>query len=233
LRSCCSHGTSKFIHTLTYLHLAEIRTRFNPETYTGPSTVELKTPKELLSRIVAEDIAVADVIADRVIETSAAATDIMRLLARAAADLGLPDIVKELGTVQALGQTNLLENIPEVKPTLSPGDNEVAFNIANLRKHLGQATLARNTLSDDIAARQKLLEQSVYADARERMEQSQEEMKALNLGPRLQHVDLQKWMWQWHSQLREKLKADIQAVIEEENSWTGACLTVTILNFHD
>ncbi|KAF8119543.1 hypothetical protein EV363DRAFT_1197176, partial [Boletus edulis] len=39
---------------------------------------------------------------------------------------------------------------------------EIPFNLDNLRKHLAQVTLARRVLPEDVAARQKLLEVSVY-----------------------------------------------------------------------
>jgi DNA-directed RNA polymerase, mitochondrial len=178
---------------------------------------------------VREGISIADVVSDRAIETSEAATEVMKLISSAAADLRMPGIVSELGQVQALG-VDPLEGVPEVMPvqkqvaTADASEEpqfEVPFNIEVLRRHLGQASLARNALSDDIAARQKLLEQSVYDVAKERLARDKDQMAALDMGPRLQHADLQKWMWDWHQSLRDKLKMDIAAIIEEENSWAG------------
>ncbi|KAI0798166.1 DNA/RNA polymerase [Abortiporus biennis] len=142
---------------------------------------------------------------------------------------------------------NPLENIPEVKPVLKlkkrpevvvsraedgsvtdidcePDVNgeteeyEVPFNLDNLRRHLADVILAKRVLSDDAAARQKLLESSVYDVAQARLKHQSDLFNELRLSTSrgLTDVDLRKWMWEWHQKLQVRLKAEIQNVIEEE-----------------
>ncbi|EEB88076.1 hypothetical protein MPER_14297, partial [Moniliophthora perniciosa FA553] len=47
---------------------------------------------------------------------------------------------------------------------------EVPFNLSNLRKHLAEVSYARRVLPEDVVARQKLLEESVYDTAVERLQ---------------------------------------------------------------
>lgn len=95
---------------------------------------------------------------------------------------------------------------------------EVPFNLENLRKHLAQVVLARRVLPEDSAARQKLLEESVYDVAVERLKHQSEVFDKIGLTDRgLGHMDLRKWMWEWHQKLQRRLKAEIINVIEEES----------------
>ena len=94
---------------------------------------------------------------------------------------------------------------------------EVPFNLDILRKHLAHVSLARRVLSEDLAARQKLLEDSVYDVAVQRMRRQAELFKELGLGDSvLRQPDLQLWMWQWHQLLQTRLKDDIDLLIKEE-----------------
>jgi DNA-directed RNA polymerase, mitochondrial len=80
-------------------------------------------------------------------------------------------------------------------------------------------SLARRVLSEDLAARQKLLEDSVYDVAVERMRRQAELFKELGLGDSvLRKPDLQLWMWQWHQLLQARLRDDIALLIKEETS---------------
>lgn len=93
---------------------------------------------------------------------------------------------------------------------------EVPFNLDILRKHLSRFTLARRVLSEDLAARQKLVEDSVYDVAIQRMRRQAEVFKELGLGDSvLKKQDLQLWMWQWHQLLQARLKNDIPLVIKK------------------
>lgn len=78
-------------------------------------------------------------------------------------------------------------------------------------------------LPEDVAARQKLLEESVYETAMERLKHEAETLEQLsNVSPRgLKRQDLQRWMWDWHGKLQKKLKVDVAAIIEEENTWSS------------
>ena len=96
-------------------------------------------------------------------------------------------------------------------------ETEVPFNLDILRKHLAHVSLARRVLSEDMAARQKLVEDSVYDVAVQRMRRQAELFKELGLGgSALKKQDLQLWMWQWHQLLQARLKEDIALLIKEE-----------------
>jgi DNA-directed RNA polymerase len=96
-------------------------------------------------------------------------------------------------------------------------ETEIPFNLDVLRKHLSHASLARRVLSEDLAARQKLLEDSVYDVAVERMRRQAELFKELGLGDSvLRKSDLQLWMWQWHQLLHTRLKEDIALLVKED-----------------
>lgn len=97
---------------------------------------------------------------------------------------------------------------------------EIPFNLENLRKHLSQVILARRVLPEDAAARQKLLEESVYDVAVERLKHQSELFDKIGLTDRgLGHADLRKWMWDWHQKLQTRLKAEIVNIIEEESKF--------------
>lgn len=96
-------------------------------------------------------------------------------------------------------------------------EGEVPFNLNNLRKHLAQVTLARRVLPEDLASRQKLLEESVYDVAVERLRHEAKLFDELGLGGReLQQADLKKWMWDWHQKLKTRLEAEIKEIIDAE-----------------
>ncbi len=94
---------------------------------------------------------------------------------------------------------------------------EIPFNLEVLRKHLAHVSLARRVLSEDLTARQKLLEDSVYDVAVERMRRQAELFKELGIGDSvLKKPDLQLWMWQWHLHLQARLKEDIARLVKKE-----------------
>lgn len=96
-------------------------------------------------------------------------------------------------------------------------ETEIPFNLDILRKHLAHVSLARRVLSEDLAARQKLVEDSVYDVAVQRMRRQAELFKELGLGDSvLKTQDLQLWMWQWHQLLQARLKEDIERLVKEE-----------------
>lgn len=98
-----------------------------------------------------------------------------------------------------------------------PSQQEVPFNLEVLRKHLGQLALARRVLPDDVAARQKLLEDSVYEEATERLKHQAEVFDKLGLGDgSLKGSHLQRWMWDWHQKLQKRLRCEIADIVRRE-----------------
>ena len=99
-----------------------------------------------------------------------------------------------------------------------PNQQEVPFNLEVLRKHLGRLALARRVLPDDVATRQKLLEDSVYEEATERLKHQAEVFDRLGLGDGgLSSSHLQTWMWDWHQKLQKRLKSEIPEIVKEES----------------
>jgi DNA-directed RNA polymerase len=106
--------------------------------------------------------------------------------------------------------------------TTNGTDVEVPFNLNNLRKHLAQVAFARRVLPEDVAARQKLLEESVYDVAVERLRHQSEIFESLGLDNQgLRQVVLQRWMWDWHEKLLPRLEAEIKQIVKEEESYRG------------
>lgn len=101
--------------------------------------------------------------------------------------------------------------------TVSQKRTQLPFNLAALRKHLAHMVLARRVLPEDVAARQKLLENSVYDVAVARLKHQADLMDDLGLGRKVPNdVDLRKWMWEWHQKLQVKLTAEIDNLVLEE-----------------
>ncbi|KAI9461958.1 DNA/RNA polymerase [Lactarius psammicola] len=190
------------------------------------------TPGSLLKGIVDNELSIVTVVSDRAIKSSEDAQKIIRALTGAAVQHNYPEIIRELGHAESLGSSlpDPLLDVPEVRPVTvdtpvlnedgTPSgktETEIPFNLNVLRKHLAHVSLARRVLSEDLAARQKLLEDSVYDVAVQRMRRQAELFKELGLGDSvLRTQDLQLWMWQWHQLLQTRLKEDIPLLIEEE-----------------
>ncbi|KAH8982235.1 DNA/RNA polymerase [Lactarius akahatsu] len=196
------------------------------------------TPASLLKGIVDNQLSVVTVVSDRAIKSSEEAQNIIRALTGAAIQHNYPEIIRELGHAESMGSSlpDPYLDVPEVRPVtvnasvlnedgMSSGktETEIPFNLDVLRKHLAHVSLARRVLSEDLAARQKLLEDSVYDVAVQRMRRQAELFKELGLGDSvLRKQDLQLWMWQWHQLLQARLKEDIALLIEKETaSLTG------------
>lgn len=95
--------------------------------------------------------------------------------------------------------------------------HEVPFNLATLRKHLADVILARRVLTEDHISRQKLLEQSVYDVAVERLRREAQALEEMGRGNKgLGHAHLKGWMWNWHQRLQERLTAEIADLIKQE-----------------
>jgi len=97
---------------------------------------------------------------------------------------------------------------------------EIPFNLDNLRRHLAEVTLARRVLPEDVAARQKLLEESVYDVAVERLKHQADVFMELGLGNNLLAPDLRQWMWNWHTKLKARLGTEIKHIATAEKKAT-------------
>ncbi|KAF8554653.1 DNA/RNA polymerase [Imleria badia] len=206
-------------------------------------TTSVPSPGKLLGRLTARSISIQDVISDRVFTSSEEASEVIRLLSKAAIELNMSRVIAELGQVEAMGTGHLdpLNDVPEVTPVKKLTDasreivdengsvirsgpvEEIPFNLDNLRKHLAQVTLARRVLPEDVAARQKLLEASVYDVAVERLKHEAKVFDEIGLGHvdvGLRRADLQRWMWDWHQKLRVRLEAEIVDIVAAEAKQT-------------
>ncbi|KAI9511241.1 DNA/RNA polymerase [Russula earlei] len=191
------------------------------------------TPDSLLKGIVDNQLSVSAVVSDRAIKSSEEAQKIIQALTSAAVQHKYHEIVNELIEAEGMGfADDPYLDVPEVRPVSvttpvlgedgTPSgttETHIPFNLDILRKHLAHVTLARRVLSEDLAARQKLLEDSVYDVAVQRMRRQAELLKELGLGDSLlRKQDLQLWMWQWHQLLQARLREDIAILIAEEAS---------------
>ncbi|KAF8890704.1 hypothetical protein BD779DRAFT_1438161 [Infundibulicybe gibba] len=207
--------------------------RFNPDSSTPVNSTLPRNPTQLLTNIVDRQISLPFVISDRAFGSSEEAAEIIRTLSKAAVNLNLSRVVSELGQAEAIGShtVDVLDGVPEVQPVMrkkGPGDEietdvdeepelEIPFNLDNLRRHLAEVTLARRVLPEDVAARQKLLEESVYDVAVERLKHQADLFAELGLGNNsLMQADLQRWMWDWHTKLKVRLEQEIKAIMVAE-----------------
>ncbi|KAI0640998.1 DNA/RNA polymerase [Trametes meyenii] len=213
--------------------------RFNPDSSTPVhlSGTEVHDPMSLLRNIIGRQIAPALVVADRAFTTNEEATEAIKALSRAAIQMGLSSVVNELGLADNLGRQvdDPLADVPEAIPVtkvkhtedgsvselsteqqLQPA-GDIPFNLETLRRHLGQVILARRVLSEDVVLRQKLLEQSVYNVAVERMKHQAELFDQLGLPNKSLHsTDLRTWMWHWHEKLQARIAAELTNLEAEE-----------------
>lgn len=111
----------------TYALMLLAYLRFHPEsTQAGDSAVrcnvETHDPAELLRHIIEHQIPVSLVVADRAFKSSEEANEAIRLLSRAAVNMGLSKVVNELGMAESLGRQGLdvLEDVPEAIPVTKP-----------------------------------------------------------------------------------------------------------------
>ncbi|KAF7293147.1 DNA-directed RNA polymerase [Mycena chlorophos] len=144
------------------------------------------------------------------------AAQLVAELSRSAIELNLPSVVAELAEANAIAVSELEEDeqVAEARPVTKESDKSVPFNLATLRKHLTSTALARKVLPTDLMARQKLLEDGVFDAAKERLARQSEVFERFSLQSNiLQQPDLQRWMWQWHLLLTERLESEIKAII--------------------
>ncbi|KAL5478724.1 RPO41 [Sanghuangporus weigelae] len=207
-----------------------------------PDVPSERSPDDLLLAMLDRKISPVQVVADRLL-SSADSADIIQHLCRAAAKMNMHNVISDLGQAQEIADP--LADVPEVMPvkvvkhidlplakdipqeTLDAlaqsaetrdVTEETPFNIANLRKHLAEVAYAQRVLPDDMAARQKLLEASVYDLAVERLRHESLKLDEVGVGKeqKLLSAQLQKWMFDWHEKLTRRLAAEIAEVVSEE-----------------
>ncbi|RPD76822.1 DNA/RNA polymerase [Lentinus tigrinus ALCF2SS1-7] len=240
------HGTDSVDPTAnTYAIMLQAWLRFNPESK-NPVIIggaQVLDPVALLRNIIGRQIAPSLVVADRAFTTDEEANAAIKALSRAAVEMGLSRVVTELGMAESLGRQAVdpLEDVPEVVPVVKAKtpevevihqedgtvselrpqgpvpDGEVPFNLETLRRHLSQVVLARRVLSEEVALRQKLLEQSVYNVAVERMKHQADMLEKVGLPSKgLQSNNLRAWMWEWHQKLVNRIQAELENLVVEE-----------------
>ncbi|KAJ8503283.1 hypothetical protein ONZ45_g10994 [Pleurotus djamor] len=210
--------------------------RFNPDSADPVKCASAQTPLTLLSNLIERDVDVPSVVSDRVFESDEEAAGVIKLLSKAAVDLNLSKVVSELGQTESIGTMfqDPLEGVPQVRPVYTfklkqkkneGGDDaktpEIPFNLTNLRNHLADVVLARRVLPSELTARQKLLEESVYDVAVARLKHQAERFAELGINSgALNAPDLQKWMWEWHIKLQQRLSAAIKDIVAAETDTT-------------
>lgn len=109
-------------------------------------------------------------------------------------------------------------SIRELTPTGDAKEEvyEVPYNLRQLRTNLNRLSATHRALGDDLWARQRLLEQSVYDVAVERLKHEHEVMEKLNRASTLGGKPLRELMWDWHQKLSKRLEDDIIILKEEE-----------------
>lgn len=221
--------------------------RHGPESPQPLHSDHQQDPKALLWGMVNHQVLATMVVSDRVFETSDEASQVIQLLSKAAVEMGLSNVVSELGMAESLGreEDDLLDDVPEAIPVKRRkkvddvhamlaedgtmmdirGDeslaaepaSDVPFNLDTLRKHLAKVIFARRVLPEDVAARQKLLEESVYDVAVERLKHTTDRLEELGLAnPALKTNDLRQMMWDWHSKLKDRLAVEITTLHQQE-----------------
>ncbi|KAJ7468690.1 DNA/RNA polymerase [Mycena latifolia] len=170
--------------------------------------------KWLLGKAIEADLDIQALVSDQSFTDDEEATEIIKELSKSALILNIPHVAFVLDEAHALG-VGEEEEIDEPRPVKK--DGEVPFNLGTLRKHLSRVALARRVLPTDLAARQSLLEDSVYDAARERLKNQHDTFIALGLDDtKLLQPDLQRWMWKWHCLLQDRLEIEIKEIAASE-----------------
>ncbi|KAL0952784.1 hypothetical protein HGRIS_007009 [Hohenbuehelia grisea] len=227
-------GQEKVLPTeSTYAVMLLAWIRHGPESPNPIRSDDLQSPASLLTKLLDRGISVPHVVSDRVFYDSKEASEVIQVLSKAAVDLNLSSVVSQLGMTETVGQVydDPLEGVPEVRPVLvdkkdvnkdaegseGASQQEIPFNLFNLRTHLANVALARRVLPAELTARQKLLEESVYDVAVERLKHQADKFASLGLASSaLNTPDLQKWMWDWHVRLQDRLEEAIKDITETE-----------------
>ena len=109
-------------------------------------------------------------------------------------------------------------SIKEVPPEGDANEEvyEVPFNLRRLRINLDKLSTTHRALGDDLWARQRLLEQSVYDVAVERLKHEHEALEKLQRPTGIYAKSLRALMWEWHQKLTKRLEDDISVLVKED-----------------
>ncbi|KAF8520293.1 hypothetical protein JB92DRAFT_2828183 [Gautieria morchelliformis] len=171
--------------------------------------------------------------------------ELLRLISRTVAAMGYPRRVHELSQaveeVHVIQAPDHLKDVPPVKPVLPGkveteiqfGDDgfvrevspqgdvkeevfEVPYNLRRLRTNLNKLGASHRVLGENLWARQRLLGQSVYDVAVERLKHEHETLEKLQRSSTLGGKALRALMWDWHQKLTKRIEDDISVLVQEE-----------------
>ncbi|KAG7096404.1 hypothetical protein E1B28_003847 [Marasmius oreades] len=215
----------------TYAIMVIAWLRFGPESVNHFSKLSLISPERLLARINERKMSLEAIVANRAFSSSEEAAAAIKCLSKAAVDSNMSNLVTQLAQAEVIGThtPDVLDDVPEAIPVLkakkqesgtdqhAEPEYEVPFNLANLRRHLAEVSLARRVLPEDVVSRQKMLEESVYDTAVERLQHEATVLEDLGLDNNsLRQPDLRRWMWEWHAKLKVRLAEEIRNIDEAE-----------------
>ncbi|TFK47151.1 DNA/RNA polymerase [Heliocybe sulcata] len=222
----------------SYAILFSAWTRFHERLSLRPvdaPRLHLPEPEKLVGLLDEQGISAVDIITDPSIQSPGEAARITDAILTPAVAQNRERLIAELREAQAIAKySDPFADVPEAMPVLrrkepqvavgevSPTTDdamEVPFSLDLLRRHLARVKMARQVLPDDVAVRQKVLEDSAIDVARERMVQQVKMLEELGIkDPALRRHGLQLWMWEWHTKLQERLEAEVNALLIEEQA---------------
>lgn len=93
--------------------------RFGPQSDARVNYEPGSNLKDVLFHLLDRGVSLKDVVASRVLTSDEEASKIIQMVSKAAAELGMIDVVSELGEAQAMGSiVDPLDNVPDVDPVL-------------------------------------------------------------------------------------------------------------------
>ena len=93
--------------------------RFGPHSDAQVGYEPRSNLKDVLFHVLDRGISLKDVVASRVLTSDEEASKIIQQVSKAAAELGMIDVVSELGETQAMGSVvDPLDDVPDVNPVL-------------------------------------------------------------------------------------------------------------------
>lgn len=115
----------------------------------------------------------------------------------------------------------LFEEDGTIKEVAPEGDAkeevfEVPYNLRRLRHSLEDLNTSHRAVGDDMWSRQRLLEQSVYDVAVERLKHEHEMLEKLARPTGIINKSLRSLMWEWHQKLADRLQDDISVLVKDE-----------------
>ncbi|KZT25042.1 DNA/RNA polymerase [Neolentinus lepideus HHB14362 ss-1] len=227
-------------YAIMLLAWIQFNEKLSLRTFDAPA-LHLPSPGDLVSLLDEQGISATAVVTDRAISTAEDATKIARLILSTAVEQNRDRLVLELREVEAIAKhPDPFADVPEAMPVMRPRETqerdatadegeeispttddvmEVPFNLDVLRRHLARVKMARQVLPENVLIRQKVLEDSAIDVARERIAQQARMLAELgNKDQALNRHGLQRWMWEWHTKLQDRLAIEINALLQHEQS---------------